>query len=95
MFNLTGLQMQENQARRILNDLDTYRSRAVMPETDVDETCQDPVCGRNGTVARTEELLGLGGRHREHLADVVAGELVVEHRARAQASCPPPPSQLL
>ncbi len=37
MFNLTGLQMQENQARRILNDLDTYRSRAVMPETEVDE----------------------------------------------------------
>ena len=37
MFNLTGLDMQENQARRVLNDLDYYRSRAVMPETDVDE----------------------------------------------------------
>ena len=37
MFNLTGLSMQENQARRVLNDLDTYRSRAVMPETEVDE----------------------------------------------------------
>ena len=37
MLALTGLNMQENQARRILNDLDTYRSRAVMPETDVDE----------------------------------------------------------
>jgi len=37
MFNLTGLDMQENQARRVLNDLDTYRSRAVMPETEVDE----------------------------------------------------------
>jgi hypothetical protein len=37
MFNLTGLDMQENQARRILNDLDYYRSKAVMPETEVDE----------------------------------------------------------
>ena len=37
LFNLTGLRTQENQARRILNDLDTYRSRAVMPETEVDE----------------------------------------------------------
>ena len=34
---LTGLSMQENQARRVLNDLDTYRSQAVMPETEVDE----------------------------------------------------------
>ena len=37
MFNLTGLDMQENQARRVLNDLDTYRSRAVMPDTEADE----------------------------------------------------------
>ncbi len=37
MFNLTGLDMQENQARRVLNDLDYYRSKAVMPETEVDE----------------------------------------------------------
>lgn len=37
LFNLTGLTMQENQARRVLNDLDTYRSQAVMPETEVDE----------------------------------------------------------
>ena len=35
--DLTGLSVQENQARRILNDLDTYRSQAVMPETSVDE----------------------------------------------------------
>ena len=34
---LTGLTVQENQARRILNDLDTYRSQAVLPETEVDE----------------------------------------------------------
>src|SRR5690606_29483790 len=37
LFNLTGLDVGENQARRILNDLDTYRSTAVLPETDVDE----------------------------------------------------------
>lgn len=34
---LTGMDVQENQARRILNDLDSYRTRAVMPETEVDE----------------------------------------------------------
>ena len=34
---LTGLSVQENQARRILNALDTYRFTAVMPETEVDE----------------------------------------------------------
>ena len=37
LFELTGLDVQENQARRILNDLDSYRSRAVMPDTEVDE----------------------------------------------------------
>lgn len=34
---LTGLDVGENQARRILNDLDTFASQAVMPETQVDE----------------------------------------------------------
>jgi len=34
---LTGLTVQENQARRILNDLDSFRSRAVLPENDIDE----------------------------------------------------------
>ncbi len=34
---LTGLSVQENQARRILNDLDSFRSRAVLPENDIDE----------------------------------------------------------
>ncbi|MEO7126353.1 MAG: DUF4032 domain-containing protein [Nakamurella sp.] len=35
---LTGLDVVgENQARRILNDLDTFRSQAVLPETQVDE----------------------------------------------------------
>lgn len=37
LAELTGLSVQENQARRILNDLDAYRSQAVMPGTDVDE----------------------------------------------------------
>jgi hypothetical protein len=37
LFALTGINVQENQARRILNDLDTYRSQAVMPGTDADE----------------------------------------------------------
>lgn len=34
---LTGLDVGENQARRILNDLDTFRSQAVLPETEADE----------------------------------------------------------
>jgi tRNA A-37 threonylcarbamoyl transferase component Bud32 len=34
---LTGLDVQENQARRILNDLDTFRGQAVLPGTQVDE----------------------------------------------------------
>jgi hypothetical protein len=34
---LTGLTVEENQARRLLNDLDTYRAAAVMPGTDIDE----------------------------------------------------------
>jgi hypothetical protein len=37
LAQLTGLEVGENQARRILNDLDTYRAQAVMPGNDVDE----------------------------------------------------------
>jgi tRNA A-37 threonylcarbamoyl transferase component Bud32 len=37
LLELTGLDVQENQARRILNDLDAFRGQAVLPETDVDE----------------------------------------------------------
>jgi hypothetical protein len=38
LMELTGLDVAgENQARRILNDLDTFRGQAVMPETQVDE----------------------------------------------------------
>jgi hypothetical protein len=37
LSQLTGLNVQENQARRLLNDLDSYRAAAVMPGVDVDE----------------------------------------------------------
>ena len=37
LFQLTGLDVEENQARRLLNDLDSYRAAAVMPGVDVDE----------------------------------------------------------
>jgi hypothetical protein len=37
LSQLTGLTVEENQARRLLNDLDTYRVTAVMPGIDVDE----------------------------------------------------------
>lgn len=36
LLELTGLDVQENQARRILNDIESFRSQAVMPDTDVD-----------------------------------------------------------
>ncbi len=35
--------------------------------------------GRGLRLAVAEELLGLGHRHRQHLADVLAAELVLEH----------------
>ncbi len=38
LLDLTGLDVQENQARRILNDLDAFRGQAVLPETDADES---------------------------------------------------------
>jgi hypothetical protein len=37
LSQLTGLTVEENQARRLLNDLDSYRAVAVMPGVDVDE----------------------------------------------------------
>jgi hypothetical protein len=37
LSQLTGLSVEENQARRLLNDLDSYHAAAVMPGTDVDE----------------------------------------------------------
>jgi hypothetical protein len=37
LLQLTGLDVEENQARRLLNDLDSYRATAVMPGVEVDE----------------------------------------------------------
>ncbi len=37
LSQLTGLHVEENQARRLLNDLDTFRAAAVLPGTEVDE----------------------------------------------------------
>jgi hypothetical protein len=37
LSQLTGLTVEENQASRLLNDLDSYRAAAVMPGVDVDE----------------------------------------------------------
>jgi hypothetical protein len=34
LLRLTGLDVQENQARRLLNDLDTFRAELAMPEAD-------------------------------------------------------------
>ena len=48
-------------------------------EPDVGEPVEDLVGGRRARLARAEELLGLGHRHREHLADVAAAEVVVQH----------------
>ena len=36
--------------------------------------------GRRARLAGAEELLGLGHRHRQHLADVATAEVVLEHR---------------
>src|SRR3954471_11017279 len=46
----------------------------------VGEPPEDRVRRRRARVAVAEELLGLGHRHREHLADVAAAEAVLEHR---------------
>jgi hypothetical protein len=37
LSQLTNLNVEENQARRLLNDLDSFRATAVMPGVDVDE----------------------------------------------------------
>src|SRR5690606_9173603 len=48
-------------------------------EPDVEEAPQDRVRGRGARRARAEERLGLGDGHRQHLADVLAAEPVLEH----------------
>ena len=55
-------------------------AEAKVAQADVGEPGQDPVgCGHLG-VAGAEELGRLGDGHREHLADVLAAEGVLQHR---------------
>ena len=49
-------------------------AEAEVAEPDVGEPVEDRVRGRRARLAGAEELLGLGHRHREHLADVAAAE---------------------
>ena len=49
-------------------------AEAEVAEPDVGEPVEDGVRGRRARLAGAEELLGLGHRHREHLADVPAAE---------------------
>src|SRR5665811_1169072 len=51
-----------------------------LPTLSGGEPVQDGVRGRRARVAGSEELLGLGHRRREHLANVAAAEVVVQHR---------------
>jgi hypothetical protein len=55
-------------------------AEAEVAEPDVGEPVEDGVRGRRARLAGAEELLGLGHRHREHLADVAAAEVVVQDR---------------
>ena len=55
-------------------------AEAEVAEPDVGEPVEDGVRGRRARLAGAEELLGLGHRHREHLADVAAAEVVLQHR---------------
>jgi hypothetical protein len=55
-------------------------AEAEVAEPDVGEPLEDLVRGRGARLAVAEERLGLGHRHREHLADVAAAEVVLEHR---------------
>ena len=48
-------------------------------EPDVGQAIEDGVRGRRVRLAGAEERLGVGHRHREHLADVLASKLVLEH----------------
>ena len=54
-------------------------AEAEVAEPDVGEPLEDLVRCRRLRLAGAEELLGLDHRHREHLADVLAAELVLEH----------------
>src|SRR5580704_5995928 len=55
-------------------------AEAEVAEPDVGEPAEDGVRGRGTRLTVAEELPRLGHRHREHLADVAAGEVVLQHR---------------
>ena len=65
-------------------------AEAEVAEPDVDQPFEDLVRGRGARLPRGEELLGVGDRHREHLADVAPAERVLQHRRRRTA-CPRTP----
>src|SRR5690348_14681410 len=50
-------------------------------EADVDETLDYGMRSRSPGLAGAEELLGLGHRHRKHLADVAAAQFVFKYRS--------------
>jgi tRNA A-37 threonylcarbamoyl transferase component Bud32 len=74
---LTGLNVQENQARRILNDLDTYRAQAVMPGNDVDE---DTVARHWMTDVFQPVIDSIPPDQTGKLEDVEVYHEVIEHR---------------
>ena len=55
-------------------------AEAEVAESNVGEPTEDGVRGRRVRLPGAEELLGLGHRHRENLADVAAAEVVFQHR---------------
>ena len=71
--HLEPLQLAAGQRRQRL-------AEAEVAQPDVGEPLEDLVRGRRGRLAVREELLGLVDGHREHLADVAAAELEIEHR---------------
>ena len=54
-------------------------AQSEIAEPDVGEPVEDLVRGGRARLAGAEERLGLGHRHRQHLADVAAAEAVLQH----------------
>ena len=57
-------------------------AEAEVAQPDVGEPVEDGVRRGRAGLAGAEEHLGLGHRHGQHLADVAAAEVVVEHRGQ-------------
>ena len=55
-------------------------AQAEIAEPDVVEPLEDGERGRDARLTLAEELQGLARRHREHLADVTAAEVILQHR---------------